>query len=156
MSDGIAVRADVGRIHRVRIIEIRRRVLDRHHDDTRDAPSGPVLVEFVTHLASLILRVFRRLRPEGQNTRQATMKVVLQNDHWIMSIRMLFPSIGHQNDGSNVGREPPKFCEQIALDADVLQPFVIDDGVIISRRIPSHHGVDKFSFVLDWWNFLCE
>ncbi len=84
------------------------------------------------------------------------MKMVLLDDERVVRVGMVFPSVGHEDDGAEVGGASPELGEQVALNADVLDPLVVDDGVVVVGAAPSDDGVDDFGIVFDRGNFFGE
>jgi len=57
LLDGVAIRALVGGVHRVRIVEIRRGMLRHHDDHARQASTRPILEEFISGLLADVFLV---------------------------------------------------------------------------------------------------
>src|SRR5690242_18436326 len=58
-----------------------------------------------------------------------------------MRFGMLVPSVGENDDRAQVGGTSPEFAEHVALNADVLHPFVVDDFVVVVGAAPSTQTV---------------
>ncbi len=73
-----------------------------------------------------------------------------------MRVRMLVKSIGHENHGAQFRGASPEFRQQIAVHVNVLNPLVVDDGMVVVRAAPADDRVDIFQFVFKRWNFLIQ
>src|SRR6202007_101840 len=109
------------------------------------APARPVLIQLVSGLRYVQIAspkpIARWSGAEREQAGKVTMKMILQNNHGIMRVRMLLPTVRQQYHRSKKRRPSPEFAEQIALNADVFDPLVVDDLVLVVRATPASHLV---------------
>src|SRR5271165_789641 len=84
------------------------------------------------------------------------MEMILRNDERIASVGMLVPAIGEQKDGAKICGPSPELGQEFALDANVFDPLVVDDGVFVVGAVPTDDGVDDFRLVFDGRNLFGE
>src|SRR5581483_10516375 len=105
LRDRVAIRSQVGRVHRVRVIEVRIRMLDLQDDYSRQSSRRPILKELVTILrGQLRLWIFdprrRWLRAKRRELRDVAMKMGLLHYQRISRIGMLLPPFRQQHDSA--------------------------------------------------------
>jgi len=108
LVNGIPVGAVVHRIHRVRVIEVWSRMLDRHDNEARKILRGP--------LARLVL---------SETERCAKREVSLVVEGGITNVRMLVIPLGEQYGRADEYGMPPELGEQAALHFDSLDPLCL-------------------------------
>ena len=134
LHDRVAVRAVVRRVHRVRVVVERRRVLDLDEQHPRKALAGPVLVELppVLLLDAVVarereafavvrreVRVGRRLAPVADARRE----VAVIDDERVPRFRMSVETLRQQDPRAEEHVASPELREQLAPDAEVLHVF---------------------------------
>ena len=135
LHDGVPVRSQVLRVHRVGVVVVRVRVLDLHDDHAREAGSRPVLVELVRPLllravvalpleavgeVGLQVGVGRLLAPAAEGVRE----VAVVDHQGVARLRVLVEAEGQEEHRPQVHVPAPELREQLAADAlvaDVLR-----------------------------------
>ena len=130
-DDRVAVGAEVRRVHGVRIVVVRVRVLDLDDQEPREARAGPVLVELVRVLlfGPVVARPVEAVAVHGLQVRvrgrlaeavEVVRKVTVVDDERIPRLRVRVPAFRQQHVRAEEHRPPPELREELALDADVL------------------------------------
>ncbi len=123
-------------------------------------PDGPILIELVAVFGGAqfpaLQSVAGRFGAEGHDAGKVAMKMILLDDERVMRVGVSFPSVGHEDDGAEVGGASPESGEQVTLNADVLDPLVVGDDVVVIGGAPSDNGVDDFGIVFDRGDFLVQ
>ncbi len=128
--DGVAIRPEVGGVHRVGIVVIRVGVIDVRDQDARKAGRNPLLIELVSlfllnavvagnveALAVIGLQIgIGRL---GAKAAEIGIEVVFADDERKMNVGMLVESLGYQHVGAEVHGPAPELGEQRALNLEV-------------------------------------
>ena len=123
----VAVRPVIHRVHRIRIVVIRRRMLKRHGDHSRKIIRSPSLKKLVSRFDVQIrqprphLRVHRRILLRKSQRRPQTKMVFLIN-HRIVRVRMFLVTFRQKHNRPDIHRVSPKLCQHLALNLDVLHP----------------------------------
>ena len=115
LHDGVAVGTAVVRIHTVRVVVVRRRMLQRHVDEARRRRCLPVAIE----------------RPSAtEAARRCRREVALLVVDRIALCRVAVVARRKQNRRAELDRVAPPLAEDLTLDADSLDEFGI------RRRLP--------------------
>ena len=131
LDDGVAVGAEVRRVHGVRIVVVRVRVLDLDDQEPREARAGPVLVELVGVLlfGPVVARPVEAVAVHGLQVRvggrlaeavEVVRKVPVVDDERIPRLRVRVPAFRQQHVRAEEHGPAPELRQEIALDADVL------------------------------------
>ena len=107
--DGIAVGAEVGGIHGVRIVIVRIGVLNEEHDHSRKFACAPILKKLILRLCARELAALQirdgRLRLEKCNRAgNGLARPAAGNARWEG-----LPAFGKNNDRAEIHRLPPEF-----------------------------------------------
>ena len=131
VHDRVPVGAEVGRVHRVRIVVVGVCVLDLDDDHARHVRSGPLFVEgvgvllldSVVALQVETLAVFGLEIGVGGHFAKAPElrgEVPVVDDQRIASLGMLVEALGYEHPCAELHRPPPERRQELALDLDVL------------------------------------
>ena len=132
VRDRIAVRAEVLRVHRVRVVVVRVRVLDLDDEEAREARARPVLVELVRLLlldavVAVELEALASTRASGSGSGGVSRKpskvvreVAVEDRQRVARLGMLVEALGQQHVRAEVHRPAPELRQPLALDPDVL------------------------------------
>src|SRR5579859_1921323 len=134
--DGFAVRADVGGIDGVGVIVVGIGVLDEEEQHARELAGGPVLIKLKLRLGALEGEAGHAgVRRRGAEAGEVAREMAVIHEKGIAGVGMGSPAFGKDHDGAEVHGLAPEFCKDLALHANVLDPF----GVF-GRR----YGGDEF------------
>ena len=164
VGDGVAVGAEVLRVHRVRVVVVRVGVLDLDEEVARIVGRGPVLVELIRQLllGAVValpvkplgvlgrqIRIRRLLAPSADRVR----KVPVVDDEGITGVRVRVVALGQQDVRAEVHRTAPELREPLGeqlLVLDVLRGRGLrdrrDDLVEDDRDRPGLRGIDRDLF----------
>ena len=123
LHDRLAVRAVVLGIDRVRVVVIRRRVLQRHVDETRRVLGEPQLVE---------------LGAAAEAPRRTEREVPLDVVHRVVDLRVRVVVLRQQDRRAEKDRLPPPLREDLALDLDPLDHRGVRGGGDRRNDLVSH------------------
>ena len=150
LEERVPVWPVVGGVHGVRVVEIRRRVLERHRDHAREIGGAPGPVELETRFPRrpgqsrrALLRGFgARVRRESE--RRAQVEVALLIHGRVAPGRVRLVSAREQDRGAQVDRPAPPGGENLALDLDVLLPLRVRRQVD-GREDPGELETDRIT-----------
>ena len=128
--DGIAVRPEVGRVHRVRVVVVGIRVIDFRDEDAREFRRDPLLIELVGLFllnavvagdveAFAVVRLQIGIGRLGAKAAEVGIEVVFVDDDRKMNVGMRIESLGHQHVGAQEHGPSPELGEQRALNLEV-------------------------------------
>ena len=132
--DRVAVRADIGRVHRIGIVIVRIGVLNFDDEHAREAGADPLLVELVSLLlldavvaaeveAFAVVGLEIGIGRLSAKIVEAVDKVVVKDDQREARVRMVVESFGHKHDGGEIHGPSPELRQQRALNLDVADVF---------------------------------
>src|SRR6185436_18801390 len=132
--DGVAVRTEVGGVHRIGIVVVGIGVVDVRDDNAGKARGNPLLIELVSlfllnAVVSGYVEAFAVVRLQvgigrfGAKAGEVGVKVIFVDDDRKMNVGMRIKSLRHQHVGAQVHGTSPEFGEQCALNLEVPDVF---------------------------------
>src|ERR1700722_209546 len=111
--DGVAVGADVGRVHRVRVVVVRIRVLNFYDKHSRKSGRNPSLIEpvgFFLMKAVAEVRLKVGVGRSGAKVIEVGGKVIVKDHEWKTRIGVVVKTLGNENDGAEKHGPSPELC----------------------------------------------
>ena len=144
LHDGVAVGPLGLGVHRVRVVVVRRGVLDLHHQVPGEARGRPVLVELVLPLLLDVVvavqaeavAVHARLcgiRRLGAEAGEGRREVAVEDGQGVAGLRVIVEALGEEDPGGQVHVRPPEVGEEVGADAHVLDPLRLLGGEVRHR-----------------------
>src|SRR5437868_6565088 len=105
-------------------------MLDLKNDDAGHAAGGPILKKLVAVFGGEALDgIFNVgggwLGAKRDELGNVAMKMGLLDDEWKTGMGVLVPTFRKQDDGAKISGAAPEFCQQITLNAEMLDPLAV-------------------------------